>query len=358
MEAFYINTPKGLKKIGSGEPCFIIAEMSGNHNQSYDRALAIIDAAADVGVDAIKIQTYTADTLTINSDKEYFQVKVNEAWSGKTLYQLYQEACTPWDWQPKLKKYAEARGLLFFSTPFDNTAVDFLENLSVDLYKIASFETGDIELLQKVGSTGKPVIVSRGMTSEKDLDLTLKTLKDAGAPAVAVLHCISSYPADPNQMNLITIPDIVKRFNVVAGLSDHSLDSLGITVPLVSVVLGASIIEKHFTLNRADGGPDADFSLEPKEMKQLVKSIREAEAALGRPTYDIGVKESENKVFKRSIFVVRDVKQGEQFTRENIRVIRPGYGLAPKELLNVLGKRAMQDIERGTPLSWPLVVKQ
>ncbi|OGH79453.1 MAG: pseudaminic acid synthase [Candidatus Magasanikbacteria bacterium RIFOXYC2_FULL_40_16] len=356
MESFIIKTPKGNRKIGPGEPCFIIAEMSGNHNHSYEKALKIIDAAVEAGVDAIKIQTYTADTLTIDCDKEYFQVKVNDAWAGNTLYKLYEMAYTPWDWQPKLKKYAEEKGVLLFSTPFDNTAVDFLEDMDISLYKVASFETGDLELLQKIGSTKKPVIMSRGMTGLEELELAIKTLKDAGAPQVAVLHCVSSYPATPEQMNLSIIPDIAKRFEIISGLSDHSMDSLGgVVVPLISVALGASIIEKHFTLDRSEGGPDAAFSLEPKEMKQLVKAVRDAEAAIGRPNYEIGKKESENKVFRRSIFVIKDIKAGEELTRENIRVIRPGYGLEPKELPEVLGKKAKQNIERGTPLSWDLI---
>ena len=356
MESFIIKTPKGNRKIGPGEPCFIIAEMSGNHNHSYEKALKIIDAAVEAGVDAIKIQTYTADTLTIDCDKEYFQVKVNDAWAGNTLYKLYEMAYTPWDWQPKLKKYAEEKGVLLFSTPFDNTAVDFLEDMDISLYKVASFETGDLELLQKIGSTKKPVIMSRGMTGLEELELAIKTLKDAGAPQVAVLHCVSSYPATPEQMNLSIIPDIAKRFEIISGLSDHSMDSLGgVVVPLISVALGASIIEKHFTLDRSEGGPDAAFSLEPKEMKQLVKAVRDAEAAIGRPNYEIGKKEAENKVFRRSIFVVKDIKEGEELTRENIRVIRPGYGLEPKELPEVLGKKAKQNIERGTPLSWDLI---
>ena len=356
MKPFIIKTPKGERKVGPGEPCFIIAEMSGNHNHSYEKALKIIDAAVDAGVDAIKLQTYTADTLTIDCDKELFQVKVNDAWAGNTLYKLYEMAYTPWDWQPKLKKYAEEKGVLLFSTPFDNTAVDFLEDINVSLYKVASFETGDLELLQKIGSTGKPVIMSRGMTGLEELGLAIKTLKDAGAPQVAILHCVSSYPATPDQMNLSIIPDIAKRFEIVSGLSDHSMDSLGgVVVPLISVALGASIIEKHFTFDRSEGGPDAAFSLEPKEMKQLVKAVRDAEAAIGQPDYEIGKKESENKVFRRSIFVVKDIKAGEELTRENIRVIRPGYGLEPKELPNVLGKKAKKNIERGTPLSFDLI---
>lgn len=352
MNLFEIQTPKGKRKIGPGQPCFIIAEMSGNHNHDFNRALKIIDAAAAAGVDAIKLQTYTADTITIDSDKDYFQVKVNDAWAGNTLYQLYEMAHTPWDWQPKLKEYAENKGVVLFSTPFDDTAVDFLEKMGVVMYKVASFESGDLELLKKIGSTKKPVIMSRGMTSIEGLELAIKTLKDAGAPEVAVLHCISSYPATPDQMNLATIPDIYSRFGVVSGLSDHTL---GITAAISSVALGASVIEKHFTLKRSEGGPDAAFSLEPQEMKELVKSVREAEAAIGKPNYEVDKKESENFVFRRSIFVIKDIKKGEKFTRENVRVIRPGYGLEPKELPNILGKKATKDIERGMPLKLDLI---
>lgn len=352
MHKFKIKTPKGERLIGQGEPCFIIAEMSGNHNHDFERAKKIIDAAVESGVDAIKLQTYTPDTITIDCDNDYFQVKVNDAWAGNTLYKLYEMAHTPWEWQAQLKKYAEDKGVLFFSTPYDETAVDFLEDLNVSLYKVASFETGDLELLKKIGSTKKPVIISRGMTSEKALGLAIKTLKNSGAPQVAVLHCVSSYPAKPEQMNLATVSDIAKKFGVVSGLSDHSL---GITAAIASVAIGASVIEKHFTLKRSEGGPDAAFSLEPEEMKQLVQSVREVEVAIGKPNYKVGKKEAENLVFRRSIFVVKDIKKGEKFTRENIRVIRPGYGLEPKELLKVLNKKAKKDIKRGFPVSWGLI---
>lgn len=357
MNLIEIRTPKGLRKIGPGEPCFIIAEMSGNHNQKIENAYKIIDAAVEAGVDAIKLQTYTPDTLTIDCDNEYFQVKVNEAWAGNTLYSLYKTAYTPWEWHKQIKEYAEAKGVLVFSTPFDETAVDFLESLGVVMYKVASFEIVDIELLKKIGQTKKPVLLSRGMASADEIELAIKTLRDAGATQIVVLQCISSYPATPDQMNLSTIPDIMKRFGVMAGLSDHSLDSLGIIIPLVSVVLGACIVEKHFTLRRADGGPDAAFSLEPQELKQLVMSIRETEQAIGVPTYEVGKKESENLVFKRSIFVIKDMSKGETITRENVRVIRPGYGLPPKFLPEVLGRKVKQNIKRGMPLSWEIIEK-
>lgn len=354
MNYLKIFSPQGERKIGPGQPVFIVAEMSGNHNQDINRAYQIIDAAAEARVDAIKLQTYTPDTITIDCDKEYFQVKVNDAWKGQTLYSLYQKAYTPWEWQPKLKEYGESKGLVVFSSPFDETAVDFLEGLGVSLYKVASFEVVDLELLKKIGSTKKPVIMSRGMASIEEIEMAIKTLKEAGAPQVAVLHCVSSYPATPEQMNLATIPDLAKKFNVISGLSDHTL---GITVPIAAVALSASIIEKHFTLRRADGGSDAGFSLETEEMKHLVQAVREAEKAIGSPSYQIGNKEAENKVFRRSLFVVRDIKKGETFTRGNVRCIRPGYGLAPKYLNEVFGRTATRNIERGTPLAWNLIKK-
>lgn len=347
MENIEIKTPKGARKIGPGEPVFIIAELSANHAGKYETALKLVDAAIEAGADAIKVQTYTADTMTIDCDNDFFRIKSNKAWAGKTLYELYEEAYMPWEWQPKLKAHAESKGVLFFSTPFDATAVDFLEEMRVNLYKVASFEITDIPLLKKIGSTKKHVLISRGMASEDEIKEAIATLKMAGAPQVAVLHCVSDYPAVPAQMNLSTVPDISKRFNVVSGLSDHSL---GIIASLTSVALGSSIIEKHMTIKRAEGGPDAAFSLEPAEFKELVKSVRAAEAAIGKPTYDAGDKEKENKVFRRSIFVVKDIEKGECFTEENIRVIRPGQGLLPKQYETVIGKSATQNIKRGTPL--------
>ncbi|MFA6551010.1 MAG: pseudaminic acid synthase [Patescibacteria group bacterium] len=354
MKYIEIATPKGKRKIGPNQPVFIVAEMSGNHNHDIRRAYKIIDAAAAAGADAVKLQTYTADTLTINSDKKWFQVKVNDAWKNQTLYSLYQKAYTPWEWQPKLKQYAESKGLLLFSTPFDDTAVDFLEKMKVSLYKVASFEIADISLLKKIGKTKKPVIISRGLASLDDIKLAIKTLKANGAPAVAVLHCVSSYPALPGQMNLATIPDIGKKFKVVSGLSDHTLD---ITASIGAVALGAAIIEKHVTLKRTDGGPDAGFSLEPGELKKLILIIREIEQAIGKPTYKIGKKEKENIVFRRSLFAVQDIKQSDKFTAQNIRSIRPGYGLAPRYYEKIIGKIAASNIDRGTPLNWKLIKK-
>ena len=342
----------GERKVGPGQPVFVIAELSGNHNQSFERAREMVKVACDCGVDAIKLQTYTADTLTIDSDKEWFQVKVNPAWRGENLYQLYQKAYTPWEWQPELKKIAQDRGVILFSTPYDETAVEFLEKMEVPAYKVSSFEVTDTGLLKKIASTKKPVIMSRGMASLEELELAISTLRESGTEEVAILHCISSYPARPEEMNLATIADIRKRFGTVVGLSDHSL---GITASVASVALGASIIEKHFTLRRDDGGCDASFSLEPEEFKELIKSVREVEKAMGKVQYGAGKKESENIVFRRSLFVVKDMKEGEEFSSENVRYIRPGYGLALKFLPEILGKKARIDIERGTPLSHDLI---
>lgn len=352
MENIIIKTSKGERAIGPGQPIFIIAEMSGNHNQDIERAYKIIDAAAEAGVDAVKLQTYTADTMTIDCDNEYFQVKVNDAWKGQTLYSLYKKAYTPWEWQPKLKEYGESKGLVVFSTPFDNTAVDFLEKMNVALYKVASFEVVDIPLLKRIGQTKKPVIMSRGMASQEEIETAIMTLKKNGSPQVAVLHCVSSYPAKPEEMNLATVSDLAKKFDVIAGLSDHSL---GTTVSIASTALGGCIIEKHLTLSRAEGGPDAGFSLEPDELKELVKSVRIVEKAIGEPSYGAGKNESENVIFRKSLFVVEDIKKGEKLTPKNIRSIRPGHGLAPKHYDKVIGKIAAKNIKRGTPLSWQLI---
>lgn len=342
----------GKKIIGKGHPCFIIAELSGNHKQDIKRAFQLIDAAASAGVDAVKLQTYTPDTLTINSDKKWFRIGNANTWAGQTLYDLYKTAYTPWDWHPKLFAYAKKKGLIIFSTPFDVSAVDFLESLGNPFYKIASFESNDLELLQRIGKTKKPVLMSRGLASIQDVQLAINTLKKSGCPAIAVLHCISSYPAMLEQMNIATIPDIERKFKILAGLSDHSL---GLTASVTAVALGAKVIEKHLTLSRKEGGPDWAFSSEPDEFKQLVDNIRDVERAIGKPTYTSGKREKENIVFRRSLFVVSDVKKGEIFTRNNIRSIRPGYGLMPKYLNKALGKHAKREIERGTPLSLKLI---
>lgn len=342
----------GNRKIGGNNPVFIVAEMSGNHDQSFKKAKKIIDAAAYAKVDAIKLQTFKPEEHTLDCSNKYFQIKVNDAWKGETLYSLYKKIHTPWEWQSKLKKYAESKGLICFSSPGHESAVNFLETLKMPAYKLASFDIVDPYMLQRLGKTKKPVIISRGLASISDVSSAVKTLKKNGCPAIAVLHCVSSYPATLEQMNLRTIPHITKRFDVVSGLSDHTL---GITAAVASVALGASIIEKHITLKRSDGGPDAAFSLEPDEFKELVRGVRDTEKALGKITYEIGQKESENIVFRRSLFAVEDIKMGEIFTGNNIKSIRPGYGLEVKYKKNILGKRSKKDIKRGAPLDWSMI---
>lgn len=349
------NFKIGNREIGPGNPVFIIAEMSANHNQDFEKAKGIIKAAHQCGADAVKLQTYTPDTLTIDCSKEPFVVKgSNSDWEGMTLYQLYKKAYMPWDWQPKLKKIAGELGIILFSTAYDETAVDFLEKMNVPVYKIASFELIDTELLKKIANTGKPVIISKGLASLEETEMAISTLRENGTTDIAVLHCVSSYPAEFEDMNLATIADIAKRFKVVPGLSDHSL---GISAAVASVALGACLIEKHFTLRRADGGPDSSFSLEPEELRELIKTVREVEKVIGKIQYGPVEKEKANIVARRSLFVVQDVKAGQEFTRKNIRSIRPGYGLAPKFLPEILGKKALKDIERGTPFSWDLISK-
>lgn len=344
----------GNRKIGQEDPCFIIAEMSANHNQDFERAKEIVRAAAECGADAIKVQTYTPDTLTIDCSKESFIVKNNNPdWEGMTLYELYKKAYMPWEWYAELKEIAEDCGIILFSTAYDKTAVDFLEKMNVPAYKIASFELNDIELLKKIAKTGKPVIISKGMATLEETELAISTLQENGCADIALLHCVSSYPAELEDMNLATIPDIKNKFNIVVGLSDHSL---GISAAVTSIGLGASIIEKHFTLNRKDGGVDSSFSIEPTELKELVKYVKEAEKTIGKTQYGILESESGNIVGRRSLFVVKDVKAGQELTRENIQCIRPGYGLAPKFLPEILNRKALKDIKRGTPLNWNLIL--
>lgn len=343
----------GKKKIGGGEPCFVIAEISGNHNQSFNRAKKIVEGACKAGVDAVKLQTYTPDTLTIDCDNKWFRVGgTNKEWRGQTLYGLYKKAYTPWEWQPKLQKIAKRYGVILFSTPFDDTAVDFLEKMKVPAYKVASFEIGDLELLKKIGSAKKPVIISRGMADLREIRLAVKILKKSGAPSVAVLHCVSSYPARPEEMNISTIPLLHKKLKTVVGISDHNLDP---AVTIGAVALGAKIVEKHVTLRRVDGGPDAAFSLEPKELKELVRSIRTVEESMGKPRIFPGKRESTNLIFRRSLFVVKDAKKGDKISRLNVRCIRPGYGLQPVFLNEVLGKKFRKDARRGAPLTRDLI---
>ena len=340
------------RAIGPGHPAYIIAEMSANHNQDYAQAAALVHAAKDAGADAIKLQTYTPDTMTLDLRTPLFQVGKGTIWEGRNLHELYAEASTPWEWQPRLKQLAESLGLDCFSTPFDFTAVDFLEAMNVPAHKIASFELVDLALIRRVAQTGKPVIMSTGMSSLAEIDEAVRTFREAGGAQLALLKCTSAYPSPPEDMNLRTIPHLAEAFGVVAGLSDHTL---GIAVPVAAVALGACIIEKHFTISRATPGPDSAFSLEPAEFKALVDAVRDAEKALGRVNYELSAKEDASRVFRRSLFIVADVRAGEILTAENVRCIRPGYGLAPRHLPVVLGRKAARDLPRGTPLDWSLL---
>jgi N-acetylneuraminate synthase len=335
--------------IGPGNPTYVIAELSANHNQSFDKAAAIVRAAAQAGADAIKLQTYTAETLTIDSSLSHFQINQGTAWDGLRLFDLYRSAETPWPWHADLQKLAQKVGLDFFSSPFDETAVDFLESLDVPAYKVASFEIVDIGLLKKIAGTGKPVIVSTGMSTIDEIEQAVKTLQENGCLDIALLKCTSAYPAPPESMNLKTIQDLAKRFQIPVGLSDHTLSS---TSAIAAVALGGNIIEKHLTISRADGGPDSHFSLEPHEFSDMVTAIRDAEKSIGKIHYGTTSSDVANQSFRRSLFVVRDVRPGEKFTTENVRSIRPGQGLPPKHFDEVLTKSASQSIPRGTPLSW------
>ncbi len=342
----------GGRSVGPGHPAFIIAEVSANHGHSLERAKSIIAEAARCGADAVKLQTYTPDTLTIDCRAEPFMIGAGTLWEGKNLYELYGEAYTPWEWHAELKAEAEKNGLLFFSTPFDDTAVDFLEELGLEFYKVASFEIVDTALLARIAATGKPVIMSTGMASLAEIDEAVRVLREGGCPGFALLKCTSAYPAPASEMNLRTIPHMAEAFGVPVGLSDHTL---GIAAPVAAVALGACIVEKHITLSRSEPGPDSGFSLEPEEFAAMVAAVRETEQALGRVSYAPTKKEQASRVFRRSLFVVRDVVAGEAFTSENVRSIRPGMGLAPKYLNLVLGRRAARDIARGTPLAFDLI---
>ena len=332
---------------------FIIAEMSGNHNQSLERALAIVDAAADAGVDAVKIQTYTADTMTIDIDTgEFFISDKDSLWKGETLYHLYEKAHTPWEWHKAIFERCKERGIMGFSTPFDDTSVDFLEDIGVPCYKIASFENVDLPLIRKVARTGKPIIASTGMTTVAELSDLVQTVRENGCTDLTLLKCTSSYPASPEGTNLRTIPHMRELFGCAVGLSDHTL---GIGAAVASVALGAAVIEKHFTLSRAEGGVDAAFSLEPAEMAQLVRECRTAALALGAVSYERAEQEQKSLQFRRSLYVVEDMKAGDVFTEKNLRRIRPGMGLSPKYYDVLLGQRVKQDVMRGTALSWDLL---
>ncbi len=339
----------GDRPIGPGHPVYVVAEMSANHNRSFDRALALIDAAHHIGADAVKLQTYTADTMTIECDSDHFRIGKGSLWEGKTLYQLYSEAATPWEWHPELKNRAESLGLDFFSTPFDTTAIEFLEHLDVPAYKVASFEITDLPLIRAIAATGKPIILSTGMATEAEIRRAVTTARNSGAGGLALLRCTSAYPAEPSEADLRTIPDIAQRFDVVPGLSDHTL---GIAVPVAAAALGACIIEKHLTLSRDDPGPDAAFSLEPDEFSEMVAAVRTAETALGNVRYGPREGELGSIEHRRSLFVVEDVVRGEKLTRRNVRIIRPGHGLPPDEIDRVVGRTASRDLNRGTPLAW------
>lgn len=339
------------RKIGMSAPVYIIAEMSANHDQNFDQAIKIIEAAKTAGADAIKLQTYTPDTLTIDCDNEYFKIK-GTIWEGRNLYDLYNEAYTPWDWQPRLKKIAEGLGLDFFSSPFDASAVDFLEGIGVPAYKIASFELVDLPLLRKVAQTGKPLILSTGMASLEEINEAVQTFRAAGGSQLALLKCTSAYPAPTEEANLRTIPDLAQKFGVPVGLSDHTMGS---TVAIAAVSLGACIIEKHFTLSRQTPGPDSSFSMEPDEFRSMVDAIRTAEKALGVVDYGVSEAQVNSRVFRRSLFAVKDIAAGEKFSAENIRSIRPGNGLHTRHLDEIIGKRATAAIDRGTPLAWNLI---
>lgn len=340
------------KVIENEAPTFIIAEVSANHLQSFENAVKIIKEAKIAGADAVKLQTYTPDTITLDCDNEYFQITQGTIWDGTTLYKLYQEAYTPWEWQPKLKEIAEKEGLTFLSSPFDSSAVDFLEEMNVSLYKIASFEITDIPLIEYVASKGKPIIISTGIATLANIEEALSACKRMGNGQVALLKCTSAYPSPMEDINLKVIPNMIDTFGTTVGLSDHTL---GHTAALGAVALGAKIIEKHLTLSRADGGPDAKFSMEPNEFKEMVTGIRDLEKALGQVTYELTDKQRNSREHSRSLFVVKDIGKGEVFTKENIRSIRPGFGLATKYIDDIIGKRAKVDIQRGTPVNWSLI---
>lgn len=342
----------GGKIISQDSPTFIVAEMSGNHNMDFDRAVEILKAAREAGADAVKIQTYTADTITLDCDDPCFQITQGTLWDGITLHKLYQTAYTPWEWQPRLKKMAEEMGLLLFSSPFDFSSVDFLEEMDVPAYKIASFEITDIPLIRKVARLGKPVILATGIARLADIELAVQTCREEGNEQVILLKCCSAYPTPYEDVNLRAIPNLAETFQCLAGLSDHTM---GTAVAAGAVALGAKMVEKHMTLCRSDGGPDAAFSMEPQEFKEMVDNIRILEKALGKVTYDLSDKQAREREHSRSLFVAQDMKAGDVFTPENLRSVRPADGLHTKYYEQLLGRRITRDAKKGTPMAWSLV---
>ena len=341
------------RSIGLGHPPFIIAEMSGNHNQSLERALEIVEAAAKTGAHALKIQTYTPDTMTLDLDEREFHISdPNSLWTGTSLYKLYGEAYTPWEWHKPIFARARELGIIPFSTPFDDSAVDLLESLDVPCYKIASFENTDLPLIRRVAATGKPLIISTGMATVAELDETVRAAREAGCNDLILLKCTSTYPATADNTNILTIPHLRELFDCEVGLSDHTM---GVGVSVASVALGATVIEKHFTLSRADGGVDSTFSMEPAEMSQLVIETKRAWQSLGKVSYGATEKERKSLVYRRSLYIVKDMQAGEVLTTDNLRAIRPGLGLPPKYFATLLGKKLSQNVTRGTPMSWDLM---
>jgi pseudaminic acid synthase len=348
-----VNFEIGQRLVGPAAAPFIIAEMSGNHNRSLDRALALVNAAAEAGAHALKLQTYTADTMTLDCSKPGFVIEDQDSlWVGAQLYQLYEDAHTPWEWHPPIFERARLLGMIPFSTPFDATAVDFLESLEVDCYKVASFENTDIPLIQKVARTGKPLIISTGMATVAELHRSVTAAREAGCEHLVLLKCTSTYPASPLNSNIATIPHMRDLFDCQVGLSDHTM---GTGVSVASVVLGATVIEKHFTLARSDGGLDSTFSLEPAELRQLVIETERAWQAVGTVTYGPSQAEKKSLQFRRSLYIAQDLKAGDMLTRDNVRAIRPGFGLPPEHMEEVLGNTVITDVERGTPLRWNLL---
>ena len=343
----------GKRYVGEGEKTFVVAEVSANHLQDYGRAEAIIKAAAQAGADAVKLQTYTPDTITLDCDNDYFQITQGTIWDGTTLHKLYEEAYTPWEWQPRLMEYANGLGLECFSSPFDATAVDFMKEMDMPAYKVASFEINDIPLIRKIAGLGKPVILATGIAYLEDMERALQVCKEEGNEQVVLLKCTSAYPSPYEEVNLKVIPNMAQVFDCITGLSDHSI---GTAAAVASVALGAKMVEKHLTLSRADGGPDGAFSMEPDEFKKMVDEIRIVEKALGKVTYELSEKQKRSREDGRSLFVVKNMKEGEIFTEENVRSIRPAFGLHTMYLDEIMGKRARMDISKGTPLDWKLIL--